>query len=88
MQIGDFGLRDLHVKFAGAGRYRYAATRRGRDLAVAVWDAAQAAPEWSLTTIDLVNNREDIIADGIAISHGHLIVTTTAGRVLAFRGAE
>jgi outer membrane protein assembly factor BamB len=30
-------------------------------------------------------DRENVIPDGIAIAHGHVIVTTTAGRVLAFK---
>jgi hypothetical protein len=32
-----------------------------------------------------VADREYVIPDGVAIAHGYVIVTTTAGRVLAFK---
>jgi outer membrane protein assembly factor BamB len=73
---------------AGAGRYHYVAGRgAGRDhsdqLRVAVIDTVAGTSK----TVDMpvIEPGEHVVAEGIAIAHGHVIVTTTAGRVLALR---
>ncbi|MCC5849470.1 MAG: PQQ-binding-like beta-propeller repeat protein [Verrucomicrobia bacterium] len=71
---------------AGGGRYHYIAGRKYEGspaIRLAVIDTVDGRAD----TIDIptVEGREQIVTDGIAIAHGHVIVTTTAGRVLAFR---
>ncbi len=82
---------DLHPVFAGAGRYRYLASlpnphrRWDQQMYLSVWDASAQEPERFQLTVEPVHDGEAFIPDGIAVAHGHLIITTTEGRVLAFR---
>ncbi|MCC5829288.1 MAG: PQQ-binding-like beta-propeller repeat protein [Phycisphaeraceae bacterium] len=73
---------------AGAGRYHYVAGRgAGRDgrdqLRVAVIDTE--AGNSQTVEVRVIEPGEQVVAEGIAIAHGHVIVTTTAGRVIVFR---
>ena len=92
--LGSFAHDELHPIFAGAGRYRYLASlpspshRRDQEMYISVWDTSQDDPELSQITVDPLHDGEAFIPDGIAIAHGHVIITTTEGRVMAFRSAE
>lgn len=72
----------MHTFLAGAGRYFYFATRRGENFRIAVVDREQGQSQ--VFDFAIAQAREQIIPDSIAIAHGHVILTTTAGRVLAF----
>ncbi|MCC5828071.1 MAG: PQQ-binding-like beta-propeller repeat protein [Phycisphaeraceae bacterium] len=89
---GSFAHGRLTHIFAGAGRYRYAlnplGSRSSPGLYLSAWDASQDEPELSQVTVEQVHEGETLILDGIAIAHGHVIVTTTEGRVLAFKEPE
>ncbi len=77
------GPRSLLTFLAGAGRYHYAVTRAGGNIRVAVADTSAETQE--TYDFEIARGRELVIPDSIAIAHGHVILTTTAGRVLAFR---
>ncbi|MCC5849469.1 MAG: PQQ-binding-like beta-propeller repeat protein [Verrucomicrobia bacterium] len=84
----DFATRtgsntSMQTYLAGAGNYLYAFARGGNNIRVSVCDVA--AETQTLHNFEITQGREQIIPDGIAIAHGHVILTTTAGRVLAFR---
>lgn len=75
--------RNMLVFLAGAGRHQYAVTRNSGKLRIALADTA--AQTQQTYNFDLLQPRELPLPDGIALAQGHLIVTTTHGRVLAFR---
>ncbi|MCC5850158.1 MAG: PQQ-binding-like beta-propeller repeat protein [Verrucomicrobia bacterium] len=84
IEVGD--ISDPQV--AGAGRYHYVAGReagRGAErairLAVIDTEAGNVSARFEIPA----EAREQVVTDGVSIAHGHVIVTTTAGRVLAFR---
>ena len=73
----------MSTYLAGAGKYLYAFARGGNNIRISVGDVAAETQETH--NFEIAEGREQIIPDGIAIAHGHVILTTTAGRVLAFR---
>jgi outer membrane protein assembly factor BamB len=84
---GRFARSDSFENMAGSGRYHYLVARSdqrdtGRRIQVAVIDTK--AETVAMTGVEIADAHEEVIPDGIAIAHGHVIITTTAGRVLAF----
>lgn len=84
----DFATRtgsntSMQSYLAGAGNHLYAFARSGNAIRISVCDVA--AETQTLHNFEIAQGREQIIPDGIAIAHGHVILTTTTGRVLAFR---
>ncbi|MCC5848088.1 MAG: fibronectin type III domain-containing protein [Verrucomicrobia bacterium] len=78
-----FSRRFMEEYMFGAGRFSYLVARRNNDrIGIAVIDPNEES--FTITEIDANANSEEIIPDGIAIAHDHVIVTTTTGRVLAF----
>ncbi len=73
---------DMRTFLAGAGRYFYFATRQDENIRIAVVDRESESME--IFDFDIAEGRERLIPDSIAVAHGHVIITTTAGRVLAF----
>ncbi len=84
----DFATRtgsntSMSTYLAGAGNYLYAFARGGKNIRISICDVAAETQE--IYNFEITQGREQIIPDGIAIAHGHVILTTTAGRVLAFK---
>lgn len=72
---------------AGAGRFHYLAARRGNaKIALGVIDPEKQT--FDLAEADIASPSEELIPDGIAIAHGYVILTTSLGRVLAFKPAD